>query len=271
MAGIRKWVRTGSPSGVAVSSTATVHLPMGRTYHALQLKYTSIISNMTEIRVVANGVAIWRLTALQLDELNQFYGRAVGGDNAELMIDFDRRGVRARSGAEFSAIGCAPFNQETNPRPITSLTLEVDLGAGLTPALSVAAYVSAAEPAGALRKIRPFSHAPAGAGVFEIDSFPRQEIILAAHLKSAAITRLRVELDQVIAHDLLLAENNRIINDGFGDRVAIANTYHFDPAYDGHASEWVETAGTTSLLFAATVSGPTTINSLVEYLGRLSL
>lgn len=271
MSGIRSWVRVGSPSGVAVNSTATAHLAMGRTYHALLMKYTSTIANMSEIRVVANGVAIWRLSALQLDELNQHYGRAAAGDNAELLLDFDRRGVRARSGAELSAIGCLPWNPETNANPITSLTLEVDLGAGAAPAITVAALVSAGEPAGVMRKIRPFTHTPPGAATFEIDSFPRQEIILAAHLKSSLITRVRVEVDQTIVHDLLIEENDRIINDGFDGLVAVGDYYHYNPAYDGHASEWLETAGSTNLLFAATVSGATTINSLVEYLGKLSL
>ncbi|KKM66801.1 hypothetical protein LCGC14_1477610 [marine sediment metagenome] len=271
MAGIRKWVRVGSPSGVAINSTATAHLAMGRTYHALLMKFTSTLANMSEIRVVTNGVAIWRLSAEELDELNQHYGRAASGTNGELVLDFDRRGVRARSGAELSAIGCAPWNAETNNNAITSLTLEVDFGAGATPALTVAAYVSQAESAGVMRKIRPFTHTPPGAATFEIDSFPRQEIILAAHLKSALLTRVRVEVDQKIAHDLTIEENDRIINDGYDGLVAIADYYHFNPAYDGHASEWLETAGSTNLLFAATVSGATTINSLVEYLGRLSL
>jgi len=189
MSGLRRWVRSGSPQGVAINSTATIHLGTGLDYHQLLLKYTSTIANMTEIRVIANGVSIMRLSAAQLNEINQYYGRASAGTDAQLFIDFDRRGVRTRSAGQISALGTGPHNAETNPRPITSLSVEVDLGAVASPALTLAALVSKGGPSGAVRKIRPFVHTPGGSGDHQISDFPQGDILLAAHLKSSQIVR----------------------------------------------------------------------------------
>ena len=190
MSGIRKWVRSGTPQGVAANSTATAHLATNLTYHQLCLSFTSTLANLEEIRVVANGVAIHRYTGTQLDALAQYYGRAASSTNTQLFLDFDRRGIRARGGSEISGIGTAPYNAETNPRPITSLALEVDLGAGASPTLEVATLVSRADPAGAVRKVRTFTHSPTAAGDFQIGDLPRGDIILAGHFHSTALTRL---------------------------------------------------------------------------------
>ncbi len=270
MSGIRRWVKVGSFQGVAASSTATTHLATNQTFHSLILSHANAVSTLDEIRVMANGVAIHRYSGAQLDALNQYYGRAAGTSGGELFIDFDRRGIRARGGAEISGIGTAPFNPETNLNPITSLSVEVDLDATASPSLSMVAQVSGADPAGSVRKVRPFTHSPAGSGDFQIGDLPRGDIILAAHMSSSAITALRVETNQVVRHDLTKDQNDVWVTDGFEGRVAQTNYYHYDPAADGHGSEWLVTDPGQDLRLIATVSGATTISSLIEYLGPVA-
>ena len=254
--------------GVAASSTATLRCPTGFTYHDLMLTYANALADLTEIRCLANGVVFQRFSGTQLDTINRFYGDSAAA--GIIRIPFNRNGVRTRSAQEISAIGTGPRNPETNPNPIETFTVEVDLSATAAPALSATARVSQADPAGAIRKFKRFIHSPTAAGEFQIADLPRGDAIFAIHLFSTVVTDLRVEKNNFEIFRRSAALNTKILGDQDFPRTPQTNVYHYDPAEDGNGSEILFTADATDLRLTATVSGAGTITSLVEYFGPVS-
>ena len=206
--------RQPSFEGVAANSTATLRLARGYTYHDILIHYTGTgtmaISNMTEIRVLANGTVFQRFTGAQLDALNQYYGDAAAAADGYIWLHFDRQGLRTRPARELTAVGTGPRDSDTNPNPIETLTIEIDLGATASPTLSAVARVSQASPAGVLRKILQFSHTAGGSGEFQISDFPKRDAILAVHSSQANITDLIVEKNNFVIFDRSEGENNVI-------------------------------------------------------------
>jgi hypothetical protein len=129
-----------SADGVAAGQTASFRLPIGRTYHTLLLTYAGVtLAQMNELRVVANGKVIQRVTGGAFaDSRNLFIKRAAA--NGVLAIDFDRPGMRLKDGEEYTALGTGVAD---DPQAVTTLTLEIDIdAAAAAPVLSLKAVQS---------------------------------------------------------------------------------------------------------------------------------
>jgi hypothetical protein len=132
-----------APNAVAASSTSTFKLPIGRRYHSLLLIATgtaAVVSDITEVRILANEKVIQRFSGADREMMNLFDGRETAAVNAgrfELVIPFDRYGLLTRAAEEETALNTGSVGADG--RAIKSLSVEVDLGAGITgtPALTM--------------------------------------------------------------------------------------------------------------------------------------
>lgn len=272
--------RLPSFEGVAVNSTATLRIPRGFTYHDILLRFGSTggmaLSNITEIRVLANGTVFQRFSATQLDALNRYYGDAaasgagVAATPDSLWLHFDRQGLRTRPAREITAVGTGPRDPERNPNPIETFTIEVDLGADAGPFMGAIARVSQASAAGVIRKVLQFSHTAGGSGEYQIADFPRRDAILASHHLAANITDLIIEKNNFTIFDRSELENNVILADGDFPRAPQANYVHYDPGESGYGSQILSTADASDLRWRFTMSGGATITSMIEYMGPVS-
>ena len=144
-------------NGVAAGSTATLNLPIGLTYHSLELlrggtSFTN--AHIEELRLKAEGREIMVMTGAQLDSIQQFEGMAAAGTNIT-RLNFERYGLDTRGGRELTAIGTG-YRQvldagagDFNPTPIQTLQLEVD----------IASAASAPTTRASSRRSRPTSRA----------------------------------------------------------------------------------------------------------------
>lgn len=267
--------------GVAASSTATCRLPIGLTYHQVYVRLGNVaagpgpeIGDITEIRVVANGENIQRIVGGDiLDAYNQFDGRAAfpaAGTAGFITIDFDRYGLRTRAGEEFTALGTGIPN---DPNPVTTLSLEIDIGAGATnPTLSAVARQSVPQPLGLIKKVRTFYESIGGAGDLEISTLPKGDVInriFFGETGAGDTTNLRIERDNFTVFQRSSVLNSLIQSDGV--RVPQSDYYVYDPTETGDGAEGLVTQGVNDLRFILTADGAIDYTIGVEYIGTVDL
>lgn len=258
--------------GVAASSTATLALPLGLTYHSIQLVHSGAIGNILQVRVKVNGATIFEATGAQLDAINQFYGLQAYATNKVLQVVFDTLGVRTRAGRELTALGCAPYSDK-NPRPVQTAQVEVDLGATASPTLVAYAKVSPPSPSGVVRQLKRFTYSPSAAGDFEVADLPRGNAIAAMHWYKAAddITRLRVSADGFDLFDRTPAVNEAYLASVDFARAPQALYFHVDPQEDGDAGEVYAPAAAEDFRVTMTLSTGAAVIGLIEYTGPIPL
>lgn len=256
-------------------NTVTLRLPIGLTYHQVYTEYTfsdgmcalALADAVNFIRVIANGKPIWELLASELDTKNQFESRAAAG--GILTVDFDRFNMRTRSAEELTSLGSgAPGD----PTPLTTLTIEMDLKAAVASGtLDSRSRVSESRPLGMFKKLRRYVDAFGGSGEFQIDDFPKGDLInMVAFFESANdIDRVRLERDNFVMFDRTKELNSRIQTDGI--RTPQSNLYVYDTSEDGNGSDQLITRGVNDLRWFLTLDGAMTVTSIVEYLGTLEL
>ena len=255
--------------GVAPGQTATLRLPIGRTYHQLFIAYAGTTfdpSHMDGIRVVANGEVIQNLTGPLLDAMNQFDGRAAA--SGVLVLDFERYGLLTRAGREVTALGTG---HPEDPNPITTLALEIDINsAAVAPSLSCKARQSAPSPSGLLKKIKRFNYTAAGSGPFEIADLPRGDLINRVFFGNHSVTgikSLKLERDNFVEFERTVAENEAIQRDGV--RVPQADYVVYDPTEDGYGAEGLVTEGVSDLRFTLDLTTAGAVPTIVEYIAPL--
>ena len=261
--------------GVAASSTASVNLPIGATYHGILLTFggtTMEATNIDELRIKANGRTIFTADGGDLDAMNQFDGRAAGTDH--LYVDFERHGLKTRGATELTAIGTgAPQNNDPNspafnPVPISTLQMEIDIdGSASAPTISAKASQSAARPLGLIRHRRKFIYSPTAAGDFEIADLPKGLLVDKIYLKQTTLTinSLKVDRDNFRLFDRTAAQNTIMNNDGV--RTAQSGWFVYDPTEDGYGAESLATKGVQDLRLIANCSAAGTITAYVDYIG----
>lgn len=263
---MRVTLKMPSATGVAPGQTATFALPIGRTYHNLLLTYAGVtLAQMTEIRLVANGKVMRRITGgVRQDTFNKFCGLAAAA--GILQIPLDRPSMRLKDGEEFTALGTGFAN---DPQQVVNLALEIDIdAAAAAPALSLKAIQSEPRPFGAIAKIREFSHNPAAAGQFEIADLPRGDAVGRIWLNKAGINSVRIERDGFVLFERTAAENEMVQNDGY--RVAQANYFVIDPSENGFAGEAFDLRTAQDFRVIIDVAAGGVMPVIVEYLGGLA-
>lgn len=264
---MRVTVRMPAPNGVAPGQTATFNLPIGRTFHTLLMTYAGVtLAQMTEIRLVANGKVLRRiLTGTFQDDINQFCGLAAAA--GILRIDLDRPGMRLKDGEEYTSLGTG---LPGDPQGVSTLNLEVDIAAAApAPVLSMKAIQSEPRNFGLVSKYRVFTHAPTGAGDYEIADLPKGDLIGKIIIDDSIVTvnSVRVERDGFVVFERTAAENSLVQADGY--RVPQAGYFVIDPSENGFAGEAYVTNGAQDFRLIVNVAGAGAMPVTVEYIGGL--
>lgn len=256
-------------SNIAKGATVTIDCPTGRTYHNVQLQFEpasqAAMNNIKGIRVIANGTPVQTYaSADQLDKLNKFVGRAGAITKARLFVDFDQVGVRLRPDVWATAMGTGrdfvdPESNQRDPRPVTNLQIEVDIedtgGSDLTlTALRAKALINTNNKINTvIRYVRQFgTDIAAGVGQHDIDKLPlgdvfkRVSIDMSDRGGSAAIDYVQVQVEDFIAFDRSVNDNDSYQKDGW--RIAISDWFIIDPTEDGFGGEgFVTRVGRTAI------------------------
>lgn len=271
----------GVDGNIVGGNTITLRLPIGLTYHQVYIDYDFIKAGpldcawedaVTEVRVVGNGKPFWLVRGSELDIKEQYSGRqafADGGGGGTATIDFDRFNMRTRPAEEFTSIGTGFAG---DPTPLTTLTIEIDLKAAVTGGtVSARLRQSESRALGLFKKLRRYVHSFAGAGTFEIDDYPRGDLINAIYWFESAndIDRVRLERDDFVMFDRTKELNARIQTDGV--RTPQPNLFVYDTAEDGNGTDQLVTRGVNDLRFFMELDGVMDITSLVEYIGGLEV
>ncbi len=258
-------------NGVAEGATATLNMPIGLTYHSLLLTrggtaFTN--AHIAEVRLKGNGRELMVMSGAELDSINQFDGHAAAGA-ALTRIDFERPNLLTRQGRELTAIGTgSPADRASNPTPLSTLQLEVDIAGSTAPTLSAKALQSGPSPLGALKKRRRFNYSVAGAGDYEISDLPKGDLIDKIFIfHTGNVTGVKLDRNNFRAFDRSDAENDLIQTDGV--RVPQTNLFVIDPSESGNGGEALVTDGVSDFRLIVTTSGADTLGVMVDYLGGL--
>ncbi len=272
----------GWDGNIVGPTTVTLRLPIGLTFHQVYTEYVFnagalvLADAVAEVRVVANGKPIWNILASELDSYNQFNGRSVAGDisGGILVIDFDRFGLRMRSSEELTSIGTGLPDDST---PLTTLTIEMDLKAAVNAgSLTTRIQQSESRVLGLFKKLRRYVNVFSGSGTFEIDDFPKGDLINAVFFNESAndIDSVRLERDNFVMFDRTKELNTRIQTDGV--RVPLTDLFVYDTTEKGNGVDQLLTRKpggslVNDLRWFMEIDGAMTIISNVEYIGALEL
>ena len=260
--------RMPSFEGVAAGATATLRLPIGRTYERLKVAYAGVtLAEMKEIRLVGNGKTLQRwVGAGLLDSVNQFDGMAAA--SGILTLNLVRHNLMTRVAIEETAIGTGVAPSKDFPVTLTTLQLEIDIDAGASaPVLSCTAVQSAPRALALIKKVRTYNYSPAASGEFEISDLPKGDLINRVVFKSAKIDGLRIERDNRVIFDRTKAENEQSQTDG--KRTPQAGFLIYDPTEEGYGAEPMVTAGVQDLRFVLKMTGADNVQVTVEYIGPM--
>lgn len=281
-------VRMPSAEGLAAGQTATFKLPIGRRYHEMQLDYVATgagaafaVSDISEIRIFANGKVIHRYSGADRDKMNQFDGRSAATISAtagRLVIPFDRFNLKTLAGQEESALNTGI---DSPPMPgasyITSLYMEVDVAATAVGSLSMNMNATQSDRlaggAGTIIHIQKHTRDPAGAGEFEISDLPR------GTQTSQALNRIFFKpsandiSDVVIERNLYkIFERSKALNEYVqkdGVRTPQSGFIVIDKTERGIGGDPIALVGATDFRYRLTMTGAASLVIYSEYIGGL--
>ncbi len=229
---MRRIERMPTPGSIAAGQTATVNLPLGPTYHRLNIRMTGTddvdpIADIPvadwgnyigEIRLMVNGDTRIEIDAADLVKMNQYYGQSL--DAGVLPLFLSQPWMRTWQGEDNTAYGTAAG--------MASFTLEMDLKAETTIGkLEVYAVQSEPKPFGGHLRIQRFSQQMGLQGVKEVSDLPLGAYnMLAMHLTSSAIDKV-----EILANNVKVIEMDKVIRDAHQkviDRVPQTGMTHID-------------------------------------------
>ena len=197
---MRTTVKLPSFSNVAAGNTATLELPIGRTYDKIHIAYTGVtLAQMKNIRLEVNGKAILEFKDGQaLADYNKFYKRNTA--NGILDLHFKRDELKTLLEARMFGLGTMSGASGV----ISNVTLRIEIdAAAAAPTLEGYAIQSDKAEIGYITKVKNFPVA-LNTGVTEIDKIPRpaSASIAAIHIVTAAvITKVELEMDSLKAFE----------------------------------------------------------------------
>lgn len=186
--------RMPSLSNVTAGGTATLNMPIGRTYEKLVLAYSGVTrAQMKDIKLVIDGKPVVEYKdADQLAALNAYYGRHDAAGFITLW--FVRPEMSALEQRRVTGLGTG--DAQGNGR-IQTLQLEVEIdGAATAPVITASALQSDPRALGMINKVKRFTYSSATAGTFEIDNIPKGPRLMAVHFIKTADDVSRVEVEQ---------------------------------------------------------------------------
>lgn len=250
-----------SISNVVAGSTATLNLPVGRSYERLTFAYQGVtLSQMKNIKVIVDGKTVQEYpTAETLNKVNEFYGHVDG--SGYLTLHFSRPEMATLEQQRFTGLGTAG---------VGTLQVMFDIDdAAANPVITCTALQSEAKGLGSIIKVKRFPLSSAVAGEIEIDKIVKGPAIRAIHLidvdatKNTKPSALEVEIDsnKVYEASVTLAAE---IQKQYG-RVPQDNIYHCDFTLEGDYVQALVTAGAQDLRIRPTLPEAGALEVLVEY------
>lgn len=190
---MRQIVRLPSLANVTAGGTATLNMPLGRTYEKLTLTYSGVTrAQLKDIRLMIDGKPVLEYeTAEQLASLNKYYGRH---DEAGFVtIWFIRPELNALAQQRVTGLGTG----KDGVGVVQTLQLEVDIDSEAeNPVIEARAVQSDPKPLGVMNKLKRFVYSSATAGQFEIDNIPKGPRLAAVHFIKEAGDVSRIEVEQ---------------------------------------------------------------------------
>lgn len=220
-----------SISPVVAGGTVTIDLPVGQTYHQVQLLLTNITAAQgTQIQVIAGTKVIQEFDDFaELDALNDFYARPQAGNYHTIWFD---RPELHESDRELTALGT--IGLET-----VQIKFKVD-AAAISPAVSVRADRSIGTPVGLITKIKRAAYPFTSSGEVDMSKMPKIGKVVGLHYKKATddITTLRIVRDEVDQVETTVADLEEWQKQ-YG-RVPVANYVHYDFTMKGDLDHSLE-------------------------------
>ena len=275
-------------TGVSPGQTATCEVPSGYAYHSFFMRLkdgdqsaTLNPSDISEIRLVANGQVIQRWSGDDLDAANKFdgfpaYNWSGQAFNQYIALTCVRNHLKTRASQEATAL---PFGALNDPRPITSLLIEVDLDSGTPQNCAIEGYalVSARPDLGGvpatLKMVRKFQYSPTAAGEFDIANLPRigaiSRIFFAEQAGGATgIKDIIVQADSVEIWNRTDYLNRTIIK-AYDWRVVQDRFFAIDTTEQGNGNDFWDISGVSDFRLKLNMTGAKDLNCIVEYLAPL--
>lgn len=278
--------KLGAPfDGVSAGGLASSVLPIGQSYRRVLIPYSGTTfdaSDIDELRIMANGLAILRYSGDDLNTISQFDGLPDSDTANVISINFERVGLLTKTARQLTTLGTG-MPQETdpdkpffNPVPITTLTVEVDISSGaVDPVLGRPTLVQA-EPqvTGLILQTRTYSYNPSGSGVYDIASIPKGDLFNRVWFIGSNIIDVQIELDSYLAFERTAEINNIIQSEGDGIRTPQPNVFCFDPTETGKGAQnliTVDRRGVpiNDLRFKLNMSGAAQVKVIVEVIRTL--
>lgn len=257
---------------VAPGSTATLQLPLGRTFDKIHVQYAGVtLAQMKNIRVEVNGKAIVEYhSAVELTDFNKRLGHNV--EAGVIDFNFKRDEMKTLAEARYFGLGTASFDSQGNPfpDPINGVVIKMDIDAAATaPTLTATAILSNAAPIGMITKVKniPISLNP---GINQIDKIlrPVTGSIAAIHIVTAAdIEEIDVEMDSIRVYEAKTPLAEKIQRDH--GRVPQASMVSADFVLEGDPAQALTMAGLQDFRVLVHANSGTTPGTLayvfVEY------
>lgn len=190
---MRQTIRLPSLANVTAGGTATLNMPLGRTYEKVTLAYTGVTrAQMKDIKLMIDGKPILEFeNAEQLASLNKYYGRHDGA--GYITIWFIRPEMNSLPQQRVTGLGTGLNGKGV----VQTLQLELDIdGAAANPVIDARAVQSDPKPLGVMTKVKRFVYSSATSGTFEIDNIPKGPRLAAVHFIKEANDVSRVEVEQ---------------------------------------------------------------------------
>lgn len=267
---MRMLVRMPSLANVAPGGTATLNLPIGRTYEKLVLEYGgATLAQMKNIRLLVDGKPIQEYRdGEELRAVNRYYERHDA--DGFLTLWFVRPEMQRLEHQQVTALGTG--DSAGNGR-VQTLQLEVDIDdAAASPTLKAHAWQSDPKPLGQMTKVKRFTYSSATAGTFEIDNIPKGPRLLAVHFIKDGGDISAIELEQ----------NSRKVFEGSkglfqyiqrqSDRTPQTDYITLDFVQQGDLMQSIitEPRVVQDQRFRLTLDSPGSVVVLVEYLDRFA-
>jgi len=273
-------------TGVKAGQTATCRVPSGYAYHCFYLNLLQPggqtgfkPTDISEIRLVANGITIQRWSGNSLDWANKFDGMPSSNWKGDaktnyLALSCVRNGLKTRAAQEATAIA---FGAVNDPRPITTLIIEVDIDSGAASDVDIVGYATVSGrpnlqgfPA-TLKLIRKFDYVATGAGDFEIADLPRTGAI------SRVVFHNADKIDEIIvqADSRTLWRRTRYVNNSIIQALNVrkyqsgANNFPIDTTEGGNGGDAWDVSGVADLRFTLKMNDAARVGPYVEYLAPL--
>lgn len=263
---MRMTVKLPSLSNVALGSTATLSMPIGRTYDQIRLKMTNLnLDELQNVEVLANGKVVQSYKdGAQIKFLNDYYGRPAD-PAGQLTLHFVRPEMADLTQRRLFGFGTQDLQTFTLRFDIPATT-----AAGTAPKVEAWAVQSEPAPAGVITKVKRFPVATSVTGTQELDSIPTGGArIMAVHFTKAGINKAEVEMNSVKVYDAL-KEVGEGIQIAAGRKPDGTTSLHLDWILEGDTAQALVTEGLQDFRIRLDHADTNPCDMIIEYLDGIA-